>query len=196
MRNRVYTTIWFFSIEFPPAERRAAGERVLHKMIKEITGNRTVKLGRHPSGKPFIAYPEGLCYNISHSGQLGICALSTHEIGIDLERFKTSRDIAGISEKWFSGPEVKDLKKSDYDPEHFFLMWTRKEAWLKERGYSVWKIKTTPPMHQRYPSVKSWLIETDTTTYALSVSGNTENISFQTVPSLLHPPKEVRFPFL
>lgn len=90
-------------------------------------------------GKPKLspACDDKLCFNISHSQDLALFAVThNRDIGIDLEYIKPGFAEEGIPERFFSCLEVKTLRSlpEDLQQKAFFSCWTRKEAYLKARG--------------------------------------------------------------
>jgi 4'-phosphopantetheinyl transferase len=87
------------------------------------------------SGKP--PKKGGLTFNLSHSGRLGLVAV-THrrEIGVDIEEMRSDLSIKMIAERFFSRREIAMLAALPQARrlEGFFNCWTRKEAFLKARG--------------------------------------------------------------
>lgn len=102
-------------------------------------------------GKPLLA--DGSYYfNISHSEDAVVAAVSARPVGIDVERI---RDISpSIAKKFFCyneqvylfGHEPSDTDyKSTLSPDarmRFFELWTAKEAYLKCRGTGMTHVKT------------------------------------------------------
>jgi 4'-phosphopantetheinyl transferase len=89
-----------------------------------------VELGRGPHGKPEIP-GSALRFNLSHSGDLALIALSHHaEVGIDVER--TSRR-SRVVERTLTEGERASLNGDD---RHRALLqiWCRKEAMAKAGG--------------------------------------------------------------
>ena len=96
-----------------------------------------------PLGKPRLG---GACgqgrrrFSVSHSAGLWACAVALHrEVGLDIEWIDPAREIDRISGRYFSPAEVAALRAL---PEAerlagFHLCWTRKEAWLKARGFGI-----------------------------------------------------------
>lgn len=90
-------------------------------------------------GKPEIADAENLTFNLSHSSDLVLCAVTRHRrLGIDVERIRTMGAEA-IVERYFTPAEQQTLATL---PLHerlraFFNGWTRKEAWLKAMGRGI-----------------------------------------------------------
>lgn len=94
---------------------------------------------RHgPNGKPAIAGEcGGLEFNLSHSGGFGLVALTRDRpLGVDLEHVRAMRNFEGIAQRFFAPEEVADLAAlaPDEQPEAFFRIWTRKEAYVKADG--------------------------------------------------------------
>ena len=59
--------------------------------------------------------------------------------GIDTERIRDNRDIESLAQRWFSSPEVEELKSlpAEQRAHAFFLGWTRKEAFVKAVGDGI-----------------------------------------------------------
>ena len=69
-----------------------------------------------PEGKPTV---EGCCFNLSHSGEVAICAVSDREVGIDIERPRELSD--GVIRKAFTSAEIQAVG-DNYS--QYILMWT------------------------------------------------------------------------
>jgi 4'-phosphopantetheinyl transferase len=98
-------------------------------------------LGRSPQeieistglqGKPQVA---GIEFNLSHSGDLVIYAVSDRPVGIDIERVR-SMDLSGIVQRFFAASEFAAWQKLPIAEQEaaFFRVWTIKEAYLKAIG--------------------------------------------------------------
>ena len=90
----------------------------------------------HPHGKPFV-YQSGLCFNLSHSGQLLVIALARGcDVGVDVEWLHGRTDWSLLAERIFSSRELRELRAlpASKQREAFFNGWTRKEAYLKATG--------------------------------------------------------------
>lgn len=86
------------------------------------------------SGKPVV---EGICFNLSHSGDIVICAVSEKSVGCDIERVKDAPK--QMAKRMFSVEERKCLQQvsgESYNRE-FFRIWTRKESFLKMTGTGI-----------------------------------------------------------
>ncbi len=70
-------------------------------------------------------------FNVSHSGELILIAISNTEIGVDIERIETSFNYADILQHSFSGQEISHIEQAADKRNLFFRLWTRKEALTK-----------------------------------------------------------------
>lgn len=88
------------------------------------------------NGKPYLAGDDGLEFNVSHSGEVALIAVSRSPVGIDIEKADASIDHLSIAETVFSSEERVTLGKApEAQRENVFLwLWTRKEAYLKATG--------------------------------------------------------------
>ena len=115
--------------------RTLFGELLVRYAVSEITNVDADKITimRDSYNKPY--FPElPLYFNISHSEDYVICALSSNKIGIDIEKI-TETDIK-IAEKFFSRTEynfLSGLRQSDRK-QKFFELWTIKESYVKFIG--------------------------------------------------------------
>lgn len=93
-------------------------------------------------GKPFLAKHHGsdLRFNLSHSQGLALFVLIRgREAGIDLEHIQPDFADHAIPERFFTPREASMLRAlpSDQQPEAFFELWVRKEAYVKARGMGL-----------------------------------------------------------
>jgi len=91
---------------------------------------------RHgPRGKPFLD-GGGLSFNLSHSGQLALVAVTSEEVGVDVEKARRLDSLMQIAERHFSDREfgaLRALAQGDRELA-FYRCWTRKEAYIKALG--------------------------------------------------------------
>jgi 4'-phosphopantetheinyl transferase len=91
--------------------------------------------GQH--GKPALANEKMLRFNLSHSHELALYAVTRNrEIGIDLEYIREDFAVEEIAKDYFSQLEVVMLRDlpANLRVEGFFNCWTRKEAYVKARS--------------------------------------------------------------
>ena len=118
------------------ALRRLLGEALVRFALKKYWNltSEDYRIDRGEKGKPFIVGVENVFFNISHSGDYVVCAVSDREIGIDIEkRAKARMEVAG---RFFHGEEVAQLKmlEEDKHDQLFFNYWSVKESFLKYIG--------------------------------------------------------------
>ena len=82
-----------------------------------------------PEGKPTV---EGCFFNLSHSGEIAICAVSDREVGIDIERPRELTD--GVIHKAFTETEIRAVGEN-YS--QYVLLWTIKESVMKWTGLGL-----------------------------------------------------------
>ncbi len=116
-------------------KRTVAGEMLARKTIAEwcSVDETDIVFYKNEHGKPYLK--DLPCYfNISHSGDFVVCAVSENEIGIDIEKLRPI-DLK-IARRVFTENEQKrlfsELKEQQQDI--FFSLWTEKEAVLKCLG--------------------------------------------------------------
>lgn len=92
-------------------------------------------------GRPEIASPESrLRFNLAHTDSLIVCAVTVDAaVGVDVECTQRSNRLAAIAERFFAGPELRQLRARPPAQriDGFFDIWTLKEAYLKARGLGV-----------------------------------------------------------
>lgn len=89
-----------------------------------------------PQGKPALT-GDDLAFNLSHSRDLAVLALSTRgPIGLDIEFVDRKLDIAGLGQSCFDADEIAvlDSLPATARQTRFFAFWTAKEARMKLTG--------------------------------------------------------------
>lgn len=88
--------------------------------------------GEH--GKPYVEGVENVFFNLSHSGDFIVCAISDREIGIDIERIGKVR--MAVARRFYHPGEVSVLESlsGDSQIDLFFRYWSVKESFLKYTG--------------------------------------------------------------
>lgn len=90
-------------------------------------------------GKPFLHAQHNIQFNLSHSKDLAILAITkNHAIGVDIEYF-SPRPYLGIAKHLFSNEEINAL--TNLPPSltslAFFAIWAQKEAIMKAVGLGL-----------------------------------------------------------
>jgi 4'-phosphopantetheinyl transferase len=128
-----------------------------------------LKVEFNENGKPLI---EGINFNISHSHNLVAVAISSHEVGIDLELIE-DKDNSKIAKKIMNEEEYQKYLKNK---EYFYKVWTKKEAYLKRKGLAL---DFALNKDQKIEDVVSYYIQDeDDHYYYLSVSPSSSKVEF------------------
>jgi 4'-phosphopantetheinyl transferase len=92
------------------------------------------------SGKPFLL-DSVIEFNVSHSRDLLICGISSKQkIGLDIQEVYSISSMDRIILNHFSPAEIQylqDLPSTEEYQEHFFAIWTAKEAYFKGVGDGI-----------------------------------------------------------
>lgn len=110
---------------------RIAADHLCRTAAAEVLGlsPSEVKFGKNEHGKPIT---DGMEFNLSHSGDIAVCAVSDKPIGIDIEAL---REIRPDAAKRFASAE--ELEYIGSDPRRLFEIWTLKEAYFKCVGTGI-----------------------------------------------------------
>ena len=99
------------------------------------------KFIKGPQGKPeIIAPPLPIRFNISHTKELIICAITlVNDIGCDVENIMRKNDILAIADRFFSNTETQELFNlpKTQQRSRFFDYWTLKESYIKAWGQGM-----------------------------------------------------------
>ena len=91
-------------------------------------------------GKPALVNNEGIDFNLAHSGDLALIAVTCgHKVGVDVERIRQDMELESIARRYFSRREVSELLALSPEQRElaFFNCWTRKEAYIKAQGLGL-----------------------------------------------------------
>jgi 4'-phosphopantetheinyl transferase len=95
-----------------------------------------LQLERPVSGKPRVR-GAALSFNISHSGNIAVCAVSYGgRLGVDLEQVRPIASADAMVARFFAPAEAQQYAAMPADDRQaaWFACWTRKEAFLKATG--------------------------------------------------------------
>jgi len=95
-----------------------------------------------PHGKPSLEVPAGtgLEFNVSHSSELAVCAVSPgRAVGVDVEAIRPDFATLSMARRFFAPAEAAALAAlpQNAQTEAFFACWSRKEAYIKARGTGI-----------------------------------------------------------
>ena len=88
-------------------------------------------------GKPTLASEHGLRFNLSHSNEVALLAVTLDaELGVDVEHIRADFATEDIARRFFSRAEVEMFNALPKEEQvaAFFRCWTRKEAYIKAIG--------------------------------------------------------------
>lgn len=116
------------------------GELLARAMIRKKLGvkNEDINFGQTAYGKPFLAGRENLHFNVSHSGDIVICALTDTEVGCDCEFISADNKIEDI-EIVYTDNEYKAIQSLHGGGKILFChqIWALKESYLKCAGIGL-----------------------------------------------------------
>ena len=128
-------------------EKGRHGYIVTHGVLRILLGRyldvdpRQLRFGSNAYGKPAVENPTHgtqLHFNLSHTHELVVFAFTyLGEVGIDIEYMRTNVEYETLAKHFFSPLENAVLHNlpEDMKQEAFFNCWTRKEAYIKARGW-------------------------------------------------------------
>ena len=95
----------------------------------------TEEFSKKENGKPFLLFHPDISFNLSHSGNTVMCAVSDGEVGCDVQKI-TSCDLR-IADRFFHEKESEAVSRISDENERrilFFRLWTLKESFVKATG--------------------------------------------------------------
>ena len=115
---------------------RAQARELLALAVQETWGLSPLpEIARQEGGKPFFPSREDLHFNLSHSGGLALCALDSAPVGVDIQLVKKWRP--SLPRRVCSESELAWLEGQPEPWASFTLLWTLKEARVKESGQGL-----------------------------------------------------------
>jgi 4'-phosphopantetheinyl transferase len=118
---------------------RATLRRILGHYQDVAPSSLRIALNAH--GKPELDGSEMLSFNLSHSGNLALIAVTRNRaLGVDVEQLRTGVDVERLAARFFSPAEARQLASlagPEEQVEAFFRCWTRKEAYIKGQGVGL-----------------------------------------------------------
>lgn len=91
-------------------------------------------------GKPFLKDHPEFKYNLTHSGQMVLCAINLEkELGVDVEYLDKKVEYIELADRFFESNESAFIARQQGDAlKHaFFKTWTQKEAFIKAIGLGL-----------------------------------------------------------
>ncbi|MEA5109308.1 4'-phosphopantetheinyl transferase Sfp [bioreactor metagenome] len=127
-------------------QRSLLGEVLTRHLLKRVFGKlpEDMVFTAGEKGKPEPAGFRGIHFNISHSGDWVVAALSSSAVGVDVERMRKVPE--GVANRFFSEKEKAWLASANDGKEKaeiFFTLWTLKESFLKAIGTGLTRSLST-----------------------------------------------------
>ncbi len=85
--------------------------------------------------KPYIAENKNVFFNISHTNDCVICAISDNEIGVDIEKIRPIN--LNISKRICTPSEQKLFEESSNKLDFILKIWTKKESYVKMKSGNI-----------------------------------------------------------
>lgn len=105
--------------------------------LSKVTGvpSAMLRYKTDENGKPYVENIK-VHFNLAHSYNLVLCAVSDNPIGIDTERIRQVN--TDIAKKYFTKREMEYvLENKIQEVNRFFEVWTKKEAYVKMLGTGI-----------------------------------------------------------
>lgn len=96
-----------------------------------------IKHDYHFNKKPYLASHPWLNFNVSHSKDYAIIAISRVKVGIDIEYMNEDKEYTDLLIDVFSTDEILNIKNAADQKNAFYTLWTRKEAFVKALGKGI-----------------------------------------------------------
>ncbi len=114
-----------------------AGRALLAIALKCHYGSNRYQMAYTEAGKPYLQFPKGYYFNLTHSGKhLYLALQQTQPIGIDCEVIR-QRNFQRVAKRLFGHAEYHKIANAKDPLAAFFLRWTQYEAAVKYAGKSI-----------------------------------------------------------
>lgn len=111
----------------------------------------TINLDYHFNKKPFLASHPWIHFNVSHSVDFAVIAISRNVVGIDIEHVSEDFDFTPLLPDIFNDNEVLTIQNAENQEYAFYSSWTRKEAFVKALGKGIDEdFKNIPCLNGQY----------------------------------------------
>ena len=98
---------------------------------------KNINLNYHLNKKPYLASRPWLHFNISHSEDYAVIAVSRKMVGIDIEYMLEDFKFTDLLPDVFDDNEIATIQNAVNKKEAFYTLWTRKEAFVKALGKGI-----------------------------------------------------------
>jgi 4'-phosphopantetheinyl transferase len=108
---------------------------IIRKNIRQT--NNEIEIVQDTYSKPYLKGDVSFNFNISHSKDWVVCAISSSIVGIDIEFMDKNLDV-NIFNNHLSEDEFYSLKEKGFKSEEFYKLWTLKESYVKAVGKGLY----------------------------------------------------------
>ncbi len=120
--------------------RGLAGREEAYRLLERAAGAHWGLAGlgglaREERGKPYLPGQPQFQFNLSHSGDLALCALSSRPVGVDIQVLRPFRP--RLVDRSCTGAEGNWLQTQADPTAAFAQLWALKEAISKHSGYGL-----------------------------------------------------------
>lgn len=98
---------------------------------------KNINLDYHSNKKPYLASHLWLHFNVSHSEDYAVIAISLNKVGIDIEFSSEDFNFKEILSAVFNDNEILAIQNAANKKHTFYTSWTRKEAFVKALGKGI-----------------------------------------------------------
>lgn len=98
---------------------------------------KNIHLDYNSNKKPYLASHPSLCFNISHSQDYAVIAVSLNQVGIDIEYMPQNFNFTNLIPDIFIDDEILIIQNAVNKKHAFYTSWTRKEAFVKALGKGI-----------------------------------------------------------
>lgn len=113
------------------------GDIITRYAIKKVFGIcfKDISIKIDKLGKPYVLDYPNIHFNISHSGNIVVCAIYDKPVGIDVQRMDDV-NFDSIAKRFFTKSEQNIFfnVEEENKKEQFFKIWTSKESFIKFLG--------------------------------------------------------------
>lgn len=98
---------------------------------------KNIEFDYHFNKKPYLASHPNLHFNVSHSENFAVIAISRNKVGIDIEHVSNDFNFNEILSGVFVENEISVIQNAVHKKHAFYNSWTRKEAFAKALGKGI-----------------------------------------------------------
>ena len=111
------------------------GAGLLLRHALEDAGAEDMTLSENEHGKPYLKNRPDICFNLSHSGSIALCAVSDAPVGADVEKLRDFNE--KIARRFFAPEETEWIMAQADRGAAYTRLWTRKESYYKMLGTGI-----------------------------------------------------------